>query len=118
MGRVNGLVAKDFNFPAAYHRAKGGGADNICALDQDCSESSFFLLDDSVKVRREGEGAVLYTSYHNGFYVNGAGMRILDLCREGMSVREIIEKLSLDCSRVLEFLARALTIGVVQVHAT
>lgn len=117
MQMVEGLVAKDFNFPAAYHRAAiACTLAKLHALGAELSEDTVVTVDSAIEVRKETGGAVLYTPYHNGFFVNSIGHQILEKCRTAVPVRSIVEQLSLECSQVIEFLARALTIGLVQVH--
>jgi len=115
---VDGLVAKDFNFPAAYHRVICTCTlDELHALGTKLSADSVCIVADSVDIREESDGAILYTSYHNGFYVNDLGRKILEQCQKAVSLGSIARQLSLKCSQVLEFIARTMTIGVVQIHA-
>jgi len=66
-----GLVAKDFNFPSAYHASA-----NLSELNELCETGEMFKpntivrFNDSIKLRDEKKGAIIYTPYFNGFYIN------------------------------------------------
>jgi hypothetical protein len=114
---VDGLVVKDFNFPAAYHRAP-----HVCTLGElhmigeSLSPESIISLDRSVIMREERDGVVLYTPYFNGFFANKVAADILMACAAKTAVRSIASQLDLAYSTVLEFIARALTLGIIEVH--
>lgn len=113
---VGVLVAKDFNFPPAYHDAS-----NVLRLRElyeiggRIGQDTIVSLDTSIKIRPEEEGAVVYTPYFNGFYVNDSAYQILRCCASEKRIEKIASASGIDLDAVLEFLARALTLGIVNV---
>ena len=111
-----GLVAKDFNFPSAYHASA-----NLSELNELYETGEMFKPDtivrinDSIKIRDEKDGAIIYTPYFNGFYINTSAREILECCNGEVSIGSIIQKLRYDQETVIDFLARVLTLGLVNV---
>lgn len=116
---VRGLVAKDFNFPAAYHDASGlSKLDELYEIGERIGPNTIVSLSDSIKIRPEEGGAVAYTPYFNGFYMNEPAFQILKCCVGKAKVEGIVSLLGLDLETVLKFLARALTLGIVNVYSS
>jgi hypothetical protein len=73
-------------------------------------------MDGAVRMRAEGDGAVLSTPYHNGFYVNPTARAILERCKARTSLAALLSSVGPERDGVLAFLARALTLGVVHAY--
>jgi len=117
---VDGLVAKDFNFPAVYHSAR-----DVCSLaclhsiGEKLNATTAVALAPGVVIREEPSGAVLSTPYHNGFWVNTRGAEILGKCRELTNVEDLATATrGLEFEKTLIFIARCVTLGIINVHAT
>jgi hypothetical protein len=113
---VKGLVAKDFNFPPAYHDASNSlGLYELCEIGERLDLDTSVSVADSIQMRPEKEGAIVYTPYFNGYYVNESAYQILKHCANKVNVESIVIMSGLRVECVLEFLARALTLGIVDV---
>lgn len=116
---VRGLVAKDFNFPPAYHNVPDSHGLNEQYKDGErITADTIISINNALKIRAEREGAIVYTPYFNGFYMNQSAYQILKRCEHGTPVKNIMSTLELDPKSVLEFLARALTLGIINVHTS
>lgn len=111
----NGLVAKDFNFPAAYHSAVSLRLNQIYMAGEKLTAGTAVQINGSIKMRTEKDGAIVYTPYFNGFYLNNKAYEILKCCQKKTSIDEIASKLGCDVDTVREFLVRALILGIVDV---
>lgn len=112
-----GLVAKDFNFPPASHDTSGlYKLDELHEIGERIGPNTIVSLNDSIKIRPEEGGAIAYTPYFNGFYMNETAYRIIRCCAGKAKVEDIVTQLVLDLETVLKFLARALTLGIVNVY--
>jgi hypothetical protein len=113
---VRGLVAKDFNFPPASHDTSGlCNSDELFESGDRISSNTIVLLNDSIKIRPEKDGAIVYTPYFNGFYMNETAYQIIRFCVRKTIVDDIVSQSSLDLETVSKFLARALILGIVNV---
>jgi len=118
MKLVKGLVAKDFNFPSAYHAAANlSQLDELYAIGEKLAPDTTVWRNDSIKIRPERDGAIVYTPYFNGFYINKSAYEILECCNgDGkVSINNISSKLGYAPGTVINFIARALTLGLVNV---
>lgn len=114
-----GHVAKDFNFPPAYHdssnlRRLTEGSE----IEYGITCNSIVSLCDSIKIRAEGEGAIVYTPYFNGFYVNNRAYTILKYCQNKVTVDSIITKSGFDPEIIIEFLTRTLALDIINVYSS
>lgn len=115
---VRGLVAKDFNFPPSYHDASGlSKIEELYEIGDRIGPDTIVSLDNSIKIRPEKEGAIVYTPYFNGFYMNKSAYEILRHCTSKAKVRDLVSQSGLDLETVLKFLVRALTLGIVNVYS-
>jgi len=116
---VRGLVAKDFNFPAAYHAVvNSSDLDELYAIGKKLSPNTIVSISDSVKIRAEKNGgAVVYTRYFNGFYMNESAYEILKCCKDKVSVAGIVSEIGFDLETVSDFLARTLILGIINVYS-
>jgi hypothetical protein len=111
---VEGIVAKDFNFPAAYH-----AANNLNKLIElyvkhfELKPSNIISLNPSIKIRKEKERAVVYTQYFNGYIVNKPAYKLLKCCEDEISVMDVASKSGYRLDLVKEFLTRALMLGLI-----
>jgi hypothetical protein len=113
---VKGLVAKDFNFPPAYYDASNmPRLHELYEIGERIGPDTIVSLSNSIKIRPEEEGGIVYTAYFNGFYVNDSAYQILKCCASKEKVEKIVSTLGIDLDTVLEFLARSLTLGIVNV---
>ncbi len=113
---VKGLVAKDFNFPPAAHDSTIlYGLEELYNIGDRIGPDTLVSLNDSVKIRAEKSGAIAYTSYFNGFFMNESAHQILKCCACGSKVEQIVNRTGVDLETILKFLARALTLGIVHV---
>ncbi len=111
-----GLVAKDFNFPPASNDASGlYTLDELHEIGGRIGLNTIVSLCDSIKIRPEEWGATVYTPYFNGFYMNETAYQIIRCCAGKAKVEDIVTQLVLDLETVLKFLARVLTLGIVDV---
>jgi len=119
---TDGLVAKDFAFPADAVIPKmkslsidGSMMEQLYAAGEKIKAESFVAIDGSTKIRPERRGAVVYTSYFSGFYVNEAAYKILKLCNDKVRVEQIASELGYSVDEIIDFLARTLALGIVNV---
>lgn len=113
---VKGLVAKDFNFPAPYHATVNlSKLNELFAVGEKLSPETIVSKNGFVKIREEKDGAIVYTSYFNGFYMNKSAFEILKCCKDKVSINSIASKLGYDVRIVMEFIARALMLGIIDV---
>jgi len=116
MRKVNGIIAVDFNFPPPYHTANPEDLQFIDDLFTDKKmkiNSHFkFRLNKSIRMRADHDGAVIYTSYYNGFYVNSIGYKIIKLLTDDKPIVKVAEMLQMEIDKVIAFVARLLTLGV------
>lgn len=118
MKLVNGLVAKDFNFPSTYHApANLFQLNELYRIGEKLTLEAIVSINHSIKIRTETEGAVVYTPYSNGFYMNKSAYEIFKCCNDGMSIGEIAFELGYDPRSVIDFVARVLTLGLINVYA-
>jgi hypothetical protein len=116
MKLVKGLVAKDFNFPAPYHATVDlSKLNELYAVGEKLTPESVVSMSGSIKMREEKDGAIVYTSYFNGFYMNRSAYEILKCCKDKVPINSIASKLGYDIRTIMEFLARALMLGLVDV---
>lgn len=115
MKKVKGIVAVDFNFPAAYH-----------AIDSEFSEINANLggkiridsatkvrLNKSVRIRQEKNGAVVYTPYFNGFFINSVGYKMINSLSDACPLAKVAEVMKIEVDLVFVFVARLLSLGIV-----
>jgi hypothetical protein len=119
---AEGLVAKNFAFPPDGVKSKmvslsidKNTMDQLYAIGERIQPKSFVSIDCSVKIRPESHGAVVYTSYCNGFYLNEVAYKILKLCGHKTSVERIASELGYNIKTVIDFLVSALVLGIVNV---
>lgn len=112
-----GLVAKDFNFPSAHHSV--AELSQLCILygqGEKIKKDTVVSINDSIKIREEKNGAIIYTPYFNGFFLNKAAWKILNYCREKITIGKITLNLGYTIDIVSDFIARALTLGIIDVY--
>jgi hypothetical protein len=111
---VKGLVAKDFNFPPAYHKCSNAfNIEQLYELGENIDGDIIVSLNDLVRIRDEREGAIVYTPYFNGFYLNAIACDILKCCEKHIRVAAIASKLDMDVEVVSKFISRAITLELV-----
>lgn len=111
---VEGLIAKDFNFPSAYHAAKNlNKLLELYAKRFELRPECIISLNPSVKLRIEEKGAVVYTQYFNGYYVNQLAYEILKCCEDEISVMDVASKSGYQLNSVKDFLTRILILGLI-----
>lgn len=110
-----GLVAKDFNFPAAYHAATGRSLEATLAEIDALTPGSRVQLACGVRVRPEDDGAVLYTPHFNGYYVNELGAELVNAACGLTRIAELSASVGLDIDATSEFVAELLLLGIVDV---
>jgi hypothetical protein len=114
----DGLVAKDFNFPAAYHTFIGlSELNELFEIGEKLKSDTIMQLNDFIKIRVEETGAIVYTPYFNGFYVNRSAYKILECLKVKMSIDDIVSKSGYNFETVVDFLARILALGIVNVSS-
>jgi hypothetical protein len=114
------LVAKDFNFPSAYHAATGRSLEEVLEDVAGLSASSCLRVADGVRIRVESEGAVIYTPHFNGYYVNNHGVLMLELLRDaGAQLSLLVDRTPFDIDEIKDFIADLLVLGIADVvHAS
>ena len=116
----SGLVAKDFNFPSAYHAATGRSLEEVLQDVAGLSVYSLLRVADGVRIRPESEGAVIYTPHFNGYYVSKHGALILELlhgARTQLSL--LVDRIPFDIDEIKDFVGSLLVLGIVDVqHAS
>lgn len=113
---AKGLVAKDFNFPSAYHASENGyDLDDLYEIGRKIDSNTIVCQDDSIKIRPEKHGAIAYTPYYNGFFINKSGYEIIKLCRNDIALKEINPKVENEMDTIIEFVARAITLELLHV---
>jgi hypothetical protein len=110
-----GLVAKDFNFPAAYHAATGRSLQATLATIDALGPDSRVQLACGVRVRPEDDGAVLYTPHFNGYYVNQLGAELVDTAHRSTRIAQMSAAVGLDVVATTEFVAELLLLGILDV---
>ena len=116
MKLVKGLVAKDFNFPSAYHTvANLFQLDELYMIGKKLTPATTISRNHSIKIRNERNGAIVYTPYFNGFYMNKSAYEMLEYCDGKVSINNISSELGYALETVINFIARALTLGLVNV---
>ena len=79
MQYVSGLIAKDFNFPAAYHKPqKEYLLSELVEKYVASLNGAEISIKKDVSIRLEDNGGVIYTAYHNGYFTNLIGASILE----------------------------------------
>lgn len=116
---VKGLVAIDFNFPASYHSIDKEDSKYLNKYYNDrfqLSPHEKFHINKSVRIRPDPNGAIVYTSYFNGFFINEIGYRIIKRLSDNISIAKIYEELNCDKKSFMEFVSRLLALGILHVH--
>lgn len=115
----SGLVAKDFNFPSAYHAATGRNLEEVLEDIALISESTRFSLSRGVRVRSEAEGVIIYTPHFNGYFANTMGALILEALRSRVQLPLVAETTGFDIDEIKDFIADLLVLGIADVeHAS
>jgi len=117
MKRVNGIVAVDFNFPPAYHKPDSEiGVINASLDGQILIDSTTKVyINKSIRIRPEKDGAVVYTCYFNGFFINTIGYEIINYLSNGYPIAKVAKETKYDINLISNFVARLLALGIVQV---
>jgi len=112
-----GLVAKDFNFPAAYHAHQTKESlKRLYTIGKEISENTIVSINNRIKVRQDGDGAIVYTPYFNGFYLNKLAYEIIASCEKKTKVKNIAKKLGVALESIVEFLTRIFTLEIINVY--
>jgi hypothetical protein len=71
-------------------------------------------LNKKVKVRDDKQGCVLYTPYHNGYFLNTKGRKIIKMLQKGTNIKEIQQKLG-SHEKILAFICRLVLMDIATV---
>ena len=114
---IRDMIAKDFNFPPAYHD-DSNTTDTIENNDilPEIDPETIVEINHKEKIREDGDGAVLYTSYFNGFYMNKSAYQVLKCCTDIVKVKDIVSSTGIGLDIVLKFLRKAQTLGILNVN--
>jgi hypothetical protein len=114
---VKSLVAKDFNFPAAYHAAVNlSRLKQLYRIGERLDPETTIAVNHGIRVRIEEHGAIVYTPYFNGFYMNREAVEIWNCLEDGMSILSTATKLGLPLKTVTALITRMLMLGLVDVR--
>lgn len=91
--------------------------DNFLTLCESITIDTKGLLKEDIKTRNEKSGAVIWTGYHNGFFVNKKGKQVLELCDGKHALVEIADTLKSSIAEIKAFLIRLIAFGIINVHA-
>lgn len=111
----SGLVAKDFNFPSAYHAATGRSLEAVLAEIESLEPAMTVCLVEGIRIREEDEGAVVYTPHFNGYYLNHLGREVLGLAAAATTLSSLAECTLLDIDEIKDFIAELMMLGIVDV---
>ena len=111
----SGLVAKDFNFPSAYHAATDRSLETVLAEIESLEPATTVCIVEGVRIREEDEGAVVYTPHFNGYYLNHLGREVLGFAAEATALSSLAECTSLDIDEIKDFIADLMVLGIVNV---
>jgi len=112
----SGLVAKDFNFPSAYHAATGRSLEAVLEDIKNLEPSSTVRLAAGVRIRDDNEGCILYTPHYNGYYANELGRKVLESVSNSSSLSFLVKHIPLDIDKIQDFISELLVLGVVDVE--
>lgn len=114
----SGLVAKDFNFPSAYHAVTGRSLEAVLEDIKNLEPTSTVRLAEGVHIRDDNEGCTIYTPHYNGYYTNELGRMVLESVSNLSSLSCLAEHISLDIDEIKDFIAELMVLGIVNVdHA-
>lgn len=112
----SGLVAKDFNFPSAYHASTGRSLESVMQEIAALSPLTRLRIGAGVHVRSESCGAVVYTPHYNGYYVNGNGLLILKALQVPSEFARVAASLPVSVEAIKEFVGLLLLVGIAEVE--
>lgn len=109
--KANELIAVDFNFPPTYHAANTRNGRGLPGVRP--TPFTPLRISRNVRMRFERGGFVVYTPYFNGFFVNGAGARVVRQLFKRNTIAKAAEELGCDADIVGTFVTRLAALGIV-----
>ena len=91
--------------------------ESFISLGEKLKRDSLPFVRDELKIREENEGVSIWTPYHNGFYINEIGYKILKCCDGKHKMAGIASFIGCDMETIKEFLLRLVASRIIDVHA-
>lgn len=80
-----------------------------------CLHNPKYILENSIRIRLEPKGAVIYTKHHSGYFVNKSGLKILNVLKKPKTIDEISNETNESINTVTEFIEKLQVLGLINV---